>query len=99
MTFYVGQKVVCVDAYGSNNLTVNDVYTVRRVIEGFGLWRGASSRVGLLLVETSPNPENDYFASARFRPIVDNKSSVSFTTGADPESERFDNRKTKERVR
>jgi hypothetical protein len=27
-----------------------------------------------------------------FRPLVENKSETSFTTGADPESEKFDNR-------
>ena len=35
----------------------------------------------------------------RFRPLIDNKKKVAFTIGADPESERWDNRrKVKERV-
>lgn len=33
------------------------------------------------------------FYAARFRPLTESKSSISFTTGADPSSDQFDNRR------
>lgn len=93
--FRVGQKVVCVDDSGDRygrfeDLPVKDeVYTIRK---SFGR---------AVLLEEIVNPPHHYaeaydelrFKAWRFRPLTDTKSEVSFTIGADPESERWDNRK------
>lgn len=59
------------------------VYTICG-IDDFGgeLW---------LLFAEIPGPYS--FEACRFRPVVDRKAEVSFTMGADPESEKFDNRR------
>ena len=44
-------------------------------------------------------PNEPGFIASAFRPIVENKKPVSFTMGADPDSESWDNRKhAKEKV-
>jgi hypothetical protein len=44
-------------------------------------------------------PNEPGFIASAFRPIVENKKRVSFTMGADPDSESWDNRKhAKEKV-
>ena len=102
MTFYVGQKVVCVDAKPSRpnvvigDLTEGTIYTVR--------WVGIHShpefgdayciRLSELVRRCEFYDIDDLPARAcRFRPIVDRKSKVSFTIGADPDSESWDNRR------
>lgn len=97
MTFYVGQKVVCVDAaprYRANvPLRKGAIYTIR------GFTTADDGQCGVLLDEAI-DPSGYYrngqecgFFADRFRPIVDRKSSVSFTMGAPKDSERWDNRK------
>jgi hypothetical protein len=103
MTFRVRQKVVCVDdsptdADGTCELTLGTVYTVRWV----GPWKHPSvpeiNGVRLAEIDRGPDewtPEvvDMPFRANRFRPIVEDNKRVSFTLGADPESERWDNRK------
>lgn len=103
MTFRVWQKVVCVDdgptdKDGGRVLTLGTIYTIRWL----GSWseRGVSCPDGVRLVEVDRGPDewcpevlDMPFRASRFRPIVENKTSVSFTTGADPESKNWDNRK------
>ena len=101
MTFRVGMKCVCIDdTYRSTGWrlvlsrpVVGPVYTIREieVIDG----------AELLRFEEIRNPVRNYglavceigFSSTRFRPLVDTKTEISFTQGADPESERYDNRR------
>ncbi len=95
MAFHVGQKVVCVDAgprtWQRCHLRRGAVYTVKEVVA----WRG---RYGLHLHELESQSGLGFF-SDRFRPLIDRKSSISFTTGAPKDSETWDNRrKVKERV-
>lgn len=103
MAFHVGQKVVCVDArshipgWRCDGLTEGGIYTVR--------WAGIykdhpklAPHPCLLLEEVKrvcrANGVLDLpSAQYRFRPLTDRKSEVSFTMGADPESEKWDCRK------
>lgn len=112
MAFHVGQKVVCVDDVSDNKympfgrvartrdlhgLTAGAVYTIRDVfdIEGVRVCRLAEIKRPIEPVWQIEGA----FALARFRPLTDRKSEVSFTVGADPESKTWDNRrKQKERV-
>lgn len=106
MTFRVGQKVVCVDAasvgaympsgmkaerFDLGGLTVGAVYTIRDV----GLLLDVVvCRLEKIYRPTEPfNGEEAFFAQARFRPIVEPKTEISFTAGADPSSDQFDNRR------
>ena len=79
--FYVGQKVVCVDADGTY-LTLNRIYTVIYLRNGFIGVDDVKDRFG-----------NCGWSPYRFRPVVDDKKEVSFTTVADPESDKWDNRR------
>lgn len=99
MAFTVWQKVVCVDARPPFHCAPNKMphqlvhgktYTIRFYDEVSGV----------LLVEVI-NPQT-YFSDGfgeghwnymRFRPLVETKQETSFTVGADPESEKWDNRK------
>jgi hypothetical protein len=107
MTFRVGEEVVCVnDSFSAgwrivkNRPRAGVVYTIRAVtIFDFG----GETVPGVLLVEVV-NPVENWtggdvcecpFWIARFRPIGDRKSGISFTQGADPSSDRFDNRRVK----
>ena len=105
MTFHVGQKVVQVNPWTLSAVQAKHysdvrfsecgvVYTVRDITEVLGI-------PALRFVELT-NPIHEYrrcgaieqpFPAWNFRPLVDHKSEISFTTGADPDSERFDNRK------
>jgi len=105
MTFRVGQKVVCIrhrdgaGCPGANYPKVGPTYTVRSINDGL---KGA-----IICLEEIDNShlspafgsiEPGFIASA-FRPIVEDKKRVSFTLGADPDSENWDNRKhAKEKV-
>lgn len=105
MTFQVGQKVVCVRGPysswnwpGRQDAAVGETYTIR----GFTGASRPELGAGLLLEEIK-NPcgysgEEAGFYSSRFRPIVERKTEVSFTAGADPSTDQFDNRR-KVRVR
>src|SRR5712664_4036772 len=99
MTFRVGQKVVCIsqipDGDGLSLPQVGSIYTIRAI---FTKVLNPQFGVGFLLEEirnaAHPGTGREWgFYSQRFRPLVENKTSVSFTVGADPESKRWDNRK------
>lgn len=96
--FYVGQKVVCVDNSKATNI----------IGHANGLIKGAIYTVSAtgLVHHLDPNKlpaikvaELDHVPfplwQHRFRPIVDTKAEVSFTIGADPDSDKWDNRKVK----
>lgn len=105
--YYVGQKVVCIDnstiakgvgfigpdgnTYTSNGqmdgLKKNSIYTIKRVIIG--------KLYNTLILHEITRPKDGGYAAKRFRPLVETKSEVSFTMGADPDSEKWDNRKVK----
>lgn len=92
MAFTVGMKVVCVDTNRSSigwpRLIKKDaIYTVAAV--GLIHPRDPDGLPCIRLVEIS---QLIYWAW-RFRPVVSRKTEVSFTVGADPESEKWDNRK------
>lgn len=105
MTLRVGQKVVCVD----DEIRFVDKHPYRRLlplpikkgevytISGMAL--SPLGHVGVYLAEVRSNYppfENGMertFISDRFRPIVERKTEVSFTTGADPSTDQFDNRR------
>jgi hypothetical protein len=81
MTFYVGQKVVCVDV-GSPcgcgscfdiSLTLNAIYTVTRVLSPWGV-------EGILVAEAAPSKNHIGFRSTRFRPVVERKTDISIFT-------------------
>lgn len=100
MTFYVGQKVVCVDAkprlHAGRNWIWGDaptegaIYTIAELyVDKEGL--------SVVLHEHKRSPLSEYrgFASRRFRPLVSDTKKVSFTEGAPKDSARWDNRKQK----
>lgn len=108
MTFRVGQRVVCIGTLGTPNIDWDawcsywkvvrpvrgKVYTIRDI-------RAGSIRQHIRLVEiinphagfSDAPPQEPWFWADAFRPIVENKSEVSFTTGADPSTDQFDNRR------
>lgn len=95
--FHVGQKVVCVapeGLVGSPSLPVRGgIYTV----SGVGV-HPVSGEIGLNFAELQMLSDQFVYAW-RFRPLTDTRQSVSFTTGADPSTDKFDNRRRqKERV-
>lgn len=94
MTFRVGQRVVCIRNGASRftgarrrRLQVGAVYTVKKY------WVSECGNPACLLNEIAPAGDHIAFDATRFRPAVEPKQEVSFTTGADPESERYDNRR------
>jgi hypothetical protein len=90
MAFYVGQKVVCINAGPSRftgeatNARKGVVYTVAWV----GSWR---SHPVLLLDEIDPAHGHDGFDAARFRPVVERKTDIGiFTAMLNPSDERVE---------
>lgn len=93
MTFRVNQKVECVDALASHGYQwLGDVPSEGAIytVAGFGEHQGI---LGLLLVEIKNIPFDGCYRASRFHPIVEPKTEISFTTGADPSSGQFDNRR------
>jgi len=101
MTFHVGQKVVCIkgnwrNAHLFHSPNKGEVYTIRSMMKG----PGPHPMIGLRFCEIV-NCEYHFiegfsepsFDARFFRPVVSPKSEISFTTGADPETEKFDNRR------
>lgn len=78
MAFYVGQKVVCVDAglskitgKAASNLREGSVYTV------IGAYTSKLGNPGIIVSEAAPNSETARgFLTSRFRPIVERKTSI-----------------------
>ncbi|TAL43816.1 MAG: hypothetical protein EPN91_05525 [Salinibacterium sp.] len=78
--FYVGQKVVCVDAEGAPMLRLREIYTVSGVDNYPDYWRGKWIEFGIWLVEAQPVSEFRSFAYKRFRPLVERKTDISMFT-------------------
>lgn len=78
MTFYTGQKIICVDAEGASMLQLNAEYTVLRVNEcRLRRWRKLIREMSSLdLVEVAPEPGHHGFAPERFRPAVGRKTDI-----------------------
>lgn len=96
--FKVGQKVVYVHfkivdpQFGQITPDPGVVYTVRAVGNLLGI-----PTILLEEIRNEPRPWTGGVYEMRmnskfFRPVVENKSEISFTIGADPESEKWDNR-------
>lgn len=88
MAFYVGQKVVCVNAESTPGrewldaelLVENAVYSVREI-----RWNPVTNRPNLLLNEIRRNQETNRvqffgYAPYRFRPLVEKKTDISIFT-------------------
>lgn len=77
--FRVGQKVVCVDADGTSQLSEGAVYTVAYIGPPERLlWRGKFRKsCNVRLVEVKPSPGYCGFAPERFRPAVDRPTDIS----------------------
>lgn len=103
MTFRIGQKVVCVRAADIDDfdkwgpLERGAIYQVRGIVDGYCAHLGRAP--GIVLEEIrnpiSPNGVEYNYGFARFRPLVETKSDISFTVGAPKDSEYWDNRKVK----
>lgn len=63
--FKVGQKVVCINAKGSSELKMNEIYTIK------SCWDSGHPTPTCLLFEAEPNPNTIGFDAARFRPTDD----------------------------
>lgn len=86
MAFYVGQKVIRVDALSTNGsgdieLVEGQVYTIARVVSEVSVYktpktpRRHSQGVGFVLGEL--RNRSVPFAATRFRPIVERKTDIS----------------------
>jgi hypothetical protein len=103
--FHVGQKVVCVFndvgtgfiPEGASLPIVGKVYTIRSVYVCPALQQPGCRVQEIILPKHFRGGEYG-FSTSWFRPIVDNKSEISFTDGADPASGKWDNRR-KQKVR
>lgn len=93
MTFRVGQRVVCVDDapghLGRTSVINGRIYTITAIYRE----RMSRNGVGFVLAEVTPVHGLLGFMGHRFRPLIENKSTISFTQGAPKDSERFDNRR------
>jgi hypothetical protein len=80
--FFVGQKVVCVDADGADYLFEGRVYTVTRVIHSAAFSRldGTIANYAVLVDEAQPNLGTIAFDARRFRPVVERKTDISIFT-------------------
>lgn len=96
--FKVGQKVVYIHVkitdtvYGNVTPDTSAIYTVRAV--------GSACCIPCIWLDEIHNAPQRWFDGAYelgmnssfFRPLVESKTDVSFTIGADPSSEQWDNR-------
>jgi hypothetical protein len=89
MTFRVDQKVVCVNA-GVVAIDASGYLRERGIYRINFMRIDSTGRLCVWLDGVTGGWE-----VCRFRPVVDRKSEISFTHGADPSSDQFDNRRTK----
>ena len=87
--FYVGQKVVCIDDtppanpwHRAHPLVKNQIYTILEI---------GTAKDLHFEVDTSRR----LWKSTNFRPLVEDKKTISFTEGAPKDSKQWDNRKQK----
>jgi len=77
MTFRIGQKVVCVDAVGSE-LIFGGVYTIKKVIANLSRWRGVVGNwTAVQLYETAAESPYVGFCSERFKPVDERQTDIS----------------------
>lgn len=102
MSFHVGQKVVCVNAQNTSNCGAKElgegaIYTVRWVGIYSSIYDSPSlclKLVGIYRVDNWVSGNDDCpFSTSRFRPLTETKSEISFTHGADPSTDKLDNRR------
>lgn len=102
MTFLVGQQVVCVDA-SPGKITGHRDLVKGRIYKISGFYLHETDGIALYLIGV-PLHNRGFatpigWAAERFRPVAEPKTEVSFTVGADPSSDQFDNRrKVKKKV-
>lgn len=96
MAFTVGMKVVCIAEANGLQCGPNSVEPTKGDIGTIVSIYQSSEGLAIELAEF-PTPPCDGFdkgwLAVDFRPIVERKTEISFTIGADPESEKWDNRK------
>lgn len=100
MIFRVGQRVECIDTSGWDTLswylpTKGCIYSIREIflIDDFEFVRLMEIRNKSMFDFITEKIFEPRFLAIRFRPIVESETEVSFTTGADPSSDQFDNRR------
>ena len=77
MTFRIGQKVVCVDAIGSE-LIFGGVYTIQQVIRNLSRWRGVVGNWSAVqLYEAAAESPYVGFCSERFKPFDERPTDIS----------------------
>jgi hypothetical protein len=77
--FRAGQKVVCIDAVGADQLHNGGIYTVKEVLPiRLRRWRNVVDHMSsLLLYEAIANPHCDGFHPLRFRPVTHRRTDIS----------------------
>ena len=99
--FFVGQKVVCIHDYsnwpsgekcGMGKPALNGVYTVREITQCAYTFRHGI-RLREIINPLHPDGTEYGYDNRFFRPLIATKQEISFTVGADPLTEQFDNRK------
>jgi hypothetical protein len=93
MTYLVeGMEVVCTALleWGGSQARVGGVYTIKKVV-----MKPYWATPGLLFAEIEPCPPHAAFESLYFKPVSKTKSEISFTHGADPSSDQYDNRRVR----
>jgi hypothetical protein len=109
MTFRVGEKVVCVDGNFGESWNVagallRPIAGMTYIVRWVGDWNFCDGTALSLRLMEIENPAKNWllngvseaaFVTSRFRPFVPRKTEISFTHGADPSSDQFDNRLVK----
>jgi hypothetical protein len=98
--FHLGQQVECVNdkpnRWSRQWLQKGRIYTIRAIVSG---WLSGAPAFELEEIPTK-NPSLGvrlHFRATRFRPLIKKDTKVSFTVGADPQSDKFDNRHKRRR--
>lgn len=102
MAFTIGMKVLCIGGGmdepdpSINRPIRGSIYTIR-TIKPSSRWLGEICIRVNEIHNTPRHYSNGFseisFRGIRFRPLVERKQEVSFTTGADPQSDKWDNRR------
>jgi hypothetical protein len=80
VTFRVGQKVVCVDSAGVENVNEGHVYVVERVFIGRSFQAEGKPTLWLVGVVDWEKPSKGGFLARRFRPVVERQTDISIFT-------------------
>lgn len=97
MTFRVDQKVVGIGGFDESDrrLASNFGFTapVKNFIYTIASFHFEGRFIGLLEIPAIAPGVLVSFDLSRFRPLLDRESETSFTHGADPSSDQYDNRR------